>query len=202
MPAASPTPPIQGPRLQLRDWRPADLPRLADLLDPARPWHATNGPYFGTPTAAQTQEELRRFSALAATPRTGLPTPRTMLAIEAGGVLIGAVTWYWESQETDWRRMGLVIQDEQYWGRGLGTEAMALWTSYLFDSTDALRLDFATYSGNPGMIAIGLTLGFVEEARLRQARRWAGGVHDSVVMGLLRDEWEQQRRRWPTVTGT
>lgn len=193
--------PIDGPQVRLRDWRPADMPRLADLLDPARPWHATNGPYFGTPTAADTENQMRNFSALAGTPGPDLPTPRTMLAIDTGGVLIGAVTWYWESKETDWRRMGIVIHDEDYWGQGLGTEAMALWTTYLFEVTDALRLDFATYSGNPGMIAIGRALGFVQEGRFRQARRWSGGVHDSLVMGLLRTEWEQVRRTWPAVTG-
>jgi len=188
---------IEGPRVRLRDWVPADVPRLAELLDPSRPWHATNGPYFGTPTAAETQNHVRSFSALATTPAADLPTPRTMLAIESEGLLIGAVTWYWEAKETDWRRMGIVIYDQDFWGRGLGTEAMALWTTYLFRTTDALRLDFATYSGNPAMIGIGRALDFVEEARFRQARRWAGGIHDAVVMGLLRSEWQQRRATWP-----
>lgn len=43
------------------------------------------------------------------------------------------------------------------------------------------------------MIAAGRKLGFVEEARFRKARRWSGGVHDSVVMGVLREEWDATR---------
>ena len=198
-PADGPRVHIEGPRLRLRDWTNADIERLPGLLDPDRPWHQTNGPYFGAPTEEQTRAQVDRFADLAGTPLAHLPVPRTMLAMEFEGRLIGVATWYWESKETDWRRMGVVIHDEDYWGEGLGTEAMAVWTSYLFETTDALRLDFATYSGNPGMIAIGRTLGFVEEGRFRAARRWSGGVHDSVVMGLLREEWEQVRTGWPAV---
>ncbi|MFC3451257.1 GNAT family N-acetyltransferase [Amycolatopsis speibonae] len=57
--------------------------------------------------------------------------------------------------------------------------------------TDTLRLDFDTFSGNPGMIAVGRRLGFAEEGRFRRARRWPGGVHDAVVYGVLREEWDQ-----------
>ncbi|MPV51347.1 GNAT family N-acetyltransferase [Pseudactinotalea sp. HY160] len=206
---------LRGRGVLLRDLEPADGDRLADLTALDRPWRRTNGPYFGQPSRAELADDDRRFRELAGTDHARLPDPRSMLAICAPGtaaesgpgadseggpgaaVLIGLVSWYWESHVTDWRRMGIAIHDEAYWGRGLGTEAMALWTSYLFDHTDALRLDFATYSGNPGMIAVGRRLGFVEEGRYRRARRWAGGVHDAVVMGVLREEWDELRGRWP-----
>ena len=73
------------------------------------------------------------------------------------------------------------------------TEALVLWTRYLFDRTDGLRLDFATYSGNLEMLAVGRRAGHTEEALLRQARRRAGGVHDAVGMGVLRAEWIANR---------
>lgn len=188
---------LTGDRVLLRDWTPDDRERVTWLLDAARPWHATNGPYFGAPSAAETSAQIRRFHALGEADPQELPVPRTMLGIEHAGVLVGAVSWYWESRETDWRRMGIGIHDEAYWGRGLATEALALWTSYLFRTTDALRLDFATYSGNPAMIAVGRKLQFVCEGRFRKARRWSGGVHDSVVFGLLREEWLEVSRTWP-----
>ncbi|WP_158633072.1 GNAT family N-acetyltransferase [Amycolatopsis sp. WAC 01376] len=180
---------LEGEKVRLRDWRPSDLPSLEDLLDPARPWHKTNGPYFGTPTAAAVASTAIELT----TTKAERPDPRTSLAVCDLGDdrLIGRVSWYWESRQTDWRRMGLVIYDERYWGGGFGTEALRLWTTYLFSRTDTLRLDFATFSGNPGMIAVGRRLGFVEEGRFRRARRWSGGVHDAVVYGVLREEWEQ-----------
>ncbi|MBZ2198680.1 GNAT family N-acetyltransferase [Occultella gossypii] len=193
---------ITGTRVELRDWTIADDPRIRSLLDPARPWHLTNGPYFGPPTAESMEAMRAGILALAAMDETDRPDPRGMLAVvdRSDDALVGAVSWYWESHETDWRRLGIGIHDEAYWGRGLATEAMALWTTYLFDATDTLRLDFATYSGNEGMIGVGRRLGFVEEGRFRKARRWSGGVHDSVVMGTLREEWEARRAAWPATS--
>lgn len=46
--------------------------------------------------------------------------------------------------------------------------------------------------GNDGMLRIGQHLGFTEEARFRGGA--ADGVpHDSVVMGVLRREWDREQ---------
>ena len=182
---------LRGPRITLRDWSLHDLSPLRRWLAPEQPWHDTDGPYFGRPTHRDTAAQLARLTALATIPENFLPSPRESLAVTATDTdaLLGQVNWYWEDQHTDWRRMGLAIYDTTNWGQGNGTEALRLWTSYLFDTTDALRLDFSTYSGNPGMIAIGRKLGFTQEAVFRQARRWSGGVHDAIVFGVLRAEW-------------
>ncbi len=183
---------LQDGPVRLRDWTAADLAALPGLLDPCRPWHDTNGPYFDRMRAQDVPAVVAQHAELVNVAGR-LPTPRHSLAVAevgAGGDrLIGRVSWYWESEPTDWRRMGLVLYDESCWGRGYGTRALRLWTAYLFATTDALRLDFATYSGNPGMVGVGRRLGFTEEGRFRRARRWAGGVHDAVVMGVLREEW-------------
>lgn len=182
---------LRGRRITLRDWSIEDLSPLRHRLAPEAPWRDTDGPYFGRPSHRDVAEQLNRLTVLATVPDEFRPTPRQSLAVVAtdGGALLGQVNWYWEEELTDWRRMGLAIYDECDWGRGYGTEALALWTTYLFDTTDALRLDYSTYSGNPGMIAIGHKLGFTQEAVFRKARRWSGGVHDAIVFGVLRDEW-------------
>jgi RimJ/RimL family protein N-acetyltransferase len=136
---------------------------------------------------------VRRLAALTARPVADQPVPRPTLAIADldTDAAFGFVSWYFESRPTDWRRMGIVVFDDTRWGGGVGSEALRLWTTYLFDTTDTRRLDFATYSGNPAMCAIGRRLGFVEEARFREARAWAGEVHDGLVYGVLRAEWER-----------
>jgi beta-glucosidase len=48
------------------------------------------------------------------------------------------VNWYWESRETDWRRIGIGIYAPSVRGQGIGTEALRLWTRYLFDTTEPL----------------------------------------------------------------
>ncbi|WP_369375186.1 GNAT family N-acetyltransferase [Promicromonospora sp. Populi] len=133
--------------------------------------------------------------------RPGIPpsesqaAPPRRLVVDVDGELVGTVAWYWESRETEWARMGVTVYDPAVRGRGIGRTALALWTSLLFERTPWVRLDFATWSGNRAMLSVGTALGFVEEARFRQARVVEGVRYDSVVMGVLRDEWCARTRR-------
>lgn len=181
---------IVGERCVLRDWALADAEPLRSLLDPRASWHDTNGPYFGRPSAEDMARVRETYLALAAMPADQVPTPRASLAIAdpVTDSVLGCVSWTWESRDTDWRRIGIVLYDDAARGRGIGREALALWTDHLFAVTDALRLDLATYSGNVGMQRAAEAAGFTLEARMRSARRWSGGVHDALVYGVLREE--------------
>lgn len=181
---------IVGSRCVLRDWALGDAEALRSLLDPRASWHDTNGPYLGRPTAEDMARVRDGYLALAAMPASEVPLLRASLAIAdpATDAVLGCVSWYWESRETDWRRIGIVLYDDATRGRGIGREALGLWTDHLFAVTDALRLDLATYSGNVGMQRAAEAAGFTLEARMRAARRWSGGVHDALVYGVLREE--------------
>jgi putative hydrolase of HD superfamily len=181
--------PLRGGRVVLRDWAAADVPGLREWLRPHHEWHRWDGPYFPRPTDADAEDLCARV--LARTDRQDWPVPRQQLVIAdaATDVLLGQVSWYFESEVSDWRRLGIVLYDPRSWFGGRGTEALRLWTGYLFATTEVVRLDFATWSGNTGMCRIGQKLGWVEEARFRQARQVRGRRYDSVVYGVLREEW-------------
>lgn len=199
-----------GTTVTLRGWNAADLDAYRAWLRPEHEWHAWDGPYYPVPTG---DEADALVSALALTnglvwtgdlPSSaalpvGTPTadieelPPGRLVVDVDGNLAGTVAWYWESRETQWARMGVTVYDPALRGRGIGRTALALWTSFLFATTSWVRLDFATWSGNEAMLAVGRSLGFVEEARFRRARAVEGVRYDSVVMGVLRDEWRGQR---------
>ena len=173
----------------LRDWRLDDIPIYRRWLEPGHEWQNWDGPYCRRPTETESDVAAARLTQRVA--RGDWPTPRRQLVIAASDTdaLLGTVSWYFESEESDWRRMGIVLYDPASWSGGLGTEALALWTDYLFATTDVVRLDFSTWSGNVGMCRIGQKLGFTEEARYRQARSVRGERFDSVVYGVLRSEW-------------
>ncbi|MGI8652197.1 MAG: GNAT family N-acetyltransferase [Geodermatophilaceae bacterium] len=59
----------------------------------------------------------------------------------------------------------------------------------MFSTIEIARLDFATWSGHTAMCAIGVKLGWTEEARFRDARVVRGQPYDSVVYGIHRREW-------------
>jgi len=180
---------IDGRRVVLRDWRAADLAAHREWLRPGHEWQRWDAPYYGPPSPGDADgavEHLRRDIAAG-----DWPTPRRRLAIADPSTdgYLGLVSWYWESEPSDWRRVGIVLHDPATWSGGLGTEALTLWTTYLFATTGAHRLDFATWSGNERMCRLGRTLGWTEEARFRDAREVRGERYDSVVYGVLRKEW-------------
>lgn len=182
-----------GLAVALRGWTAPDLDTFRAWLRPEHDWHRWDGPYYPVPT----DEEADALVSALVRPSGGEALPPRRLVVDVGGELVGTVAWYWESRETEWARMGVTVYDPAVRGRGIGRTALALWTTFLFASTPWVRLDFATWSGNEAMLGVGKALGFVEEARFRQARVVDGVRHDSVVMGVLRGEWQEVPDRQP-----
>lgn len=206
-----------GTVVTLRGWTGPDLDAYRAWLRPEHDWHGWDGPYYPVPTGEQADALFTglarssglvwpttsaRASAVAAPASAPASEPGHLppgrLVVDVGGDLVGTVAWYWESRETAWARMGITVYDPAVRGRGIGRTALVLWTSFLFESTQWVRLDFATWSGNDAMLGVGKALGFIEEARFRQARVVDGERYDSVVMGVLRDEWRAPERRQPS----
>lgn len=186
---------IEGTRIVLRDATLDDLGPLAHWLQPGHRWREFDGPYYAKPTP----EDVERMvaSRRARIIDGELPTPREHLVIadRRTEALLGHVTWYLESQETNWLSVGIGLYDPQTWGKGLGYEALGLWGEYLFAAMPHLaRLDLRTWSGNLGMMRLAGKIGFVEEARFRRARIVNGDYFDGMGYGVLREEW---RERYP-----
>lgn len=109
----------------------------------------------------------------------------------ANNQIVGIVTAYWEDgQLRRWLDMGIALYDHTYWGQGVGTKALSMWVSELFDRyLHVQHLGFTTWSGNIGMQKLGEGIGMVQEARIRKVRFWQNEYFDSIKYGLLREEW-------------
>lgn len=183
----------RGARVTLHGWTPQDLAAFREWMRPHHEWHRWDGPYYPVPSDEEADASVEALRTAAGLGPDGPPAddglPPRRLVVVVDGALVGTVAWYWESRETEWARMGVTVYDPAVRGRGIGCEALGLWVSYLFEVTPWVRLDFATWSGNAAMLAVGQALGFTEEARFRKARVVDGVRYDSVVMGVLREEW-------------
>jgi len=111
------------------------------------------------------------------------------------GVHIGWVVMYYDEKEPHAPEFGIGIYEDEYWGKGMGTEATYLWVDYLFNTRNFTRLGFCTWEGNKGMIRIGEKLGFIEEARIRKVCEVNGIFYDKIRMGILRSEWKEKKKR-------
>lgn len=141
--------PLTGTRLWLRDWRPADLDPFARWSQPGQHWQAFDGPYYPRPTTAQVAEEVLQIAETMRTGAWSSPRRRLVIAEQTDDTLLGMVSWYWVSQETNWLAVGIVLYDPATWHRGYGFKALGLWCDYLWTMLpDLLQLDLCTWSGN------------------------------------------------------
>jgi putative hydrolase of HD superfamily len=181
-------------KVHLRDWVSADLDAFAGWLQPGHRWQALDGPYFAKPAPEAVADLTARIRTRIETGSFSTPRQNLIIAEAASSRLIGQVSRYWISEETHWLAAGIVIYDPAFWSRGWGTEALGLWTSYLFDAfAHIVRLDLQTWSGNIGMMRLAEKLGYQLEGRFRQARIVAGAHYDALQYGILRHEWQQRR---------
>jgi RimJ/RimL family protein N-acetyltransferase len=89
--------------------------------------------------------------------------------------------------------LGIAIQDKSLWGKGLGTETVELVLAYGFVELGLNRIELTTDEGNARAIRCYEKCGFVREALLR-AHRWVDGRYENtVVMAVLRRDWQE---RW------
>ena len=181
---------IQGQKIIIRDWEIADLEEWKNWQNPGHEWLKTDGPYFAPLSSEEISNRAKKLQK--SIQQNDWPTPRKKLVIckTESNKLIGAVSCYWESEATHWLSLGISIFDPIHWRKGLGFEALGLWTDYIFENLpDMVRLGFGTWSGNKGMIRLGEKLGFKQEACIRKARIVNGEYYDSIAYGILKEEW-------------
>lgn len=86
--------------------------------------------------------------------------------------------------------IGIVIFNEEYWGKGIGSTALKIWINEIFSENPKLvRLGLSTWSGNKRMMKLAEKLKLKKEAVYRKARIVNEQYYDSVSYGILREEW-------------
>lgn len=175
-------------KIEIKNLELKDFERYKELAALDKEWHKWNGPYF----KKDTQEEFEKnMNELEGKLKKGEELKNKHIYID--NELAGEVSWYWRSKETLWLDMGLLIMDESYWGKGIGTKVLKIWIDRIFEEMPELvRVGYTTWSGNKGMMKVGEKLGMVKEACFRNARILGGKYYDSVSYGVLREEWENK----------
>lgn len=76
-----------------------------------------------------------------------------------------------------------------YWSKGYGTEALAVFVNYLFSQWNFHRLSLDTWDGNTRAIRSYEKVGFKIEGKQREACYVLGEYHDAILMGLLKQDY-------------
>lgn len=114
-------------------------------------------------------------------PAEGGPDPAWT---HVGGTGFHSVDWTNRTAE-----LGIVIGSRQYWRQGYGTDATRTLVRWGFRELNLNRVWLRVFEDNAGGIRCYEKTGFRVEGRLRQDRFREGRYLDTLVMGVLRDEF-------------
>jgi len=87
---------------------------------------------------------------------------------------------------------GILIGEKEYWGKGFGSEAIQLLVDYVFNILNLNRIELSFYDFNERARKCYSKMGFKEEGKLRKRRFRRGRYCDEIMMGLLREEWQNR----------
>jgi RimJ/RimL family protein N-acetyltransferase len=77
--------------------------------------------------------------------------------------------------------------------RGFGTEATRLIVEYVFTHLPIHRISLDVFAFNERAAHVYERVGFVREGVLRDHLYWDGEYHDTILMSILRPEWERAK---------
>lgn len=172
---------LHGSRCTVRPWRMSDaepLVRHADNLNVARQLRDR----FPHP---YTRRHAAAFLKHASSPG-GEPTN---LAIDIGGEAVGGIGFV---PGSDVERFSCEIGywlSEDYWGRGIASEALSLLTAHLFEHLNMLRVFALPFADNAASIRVLEKAGYVREATLRASSVKFGQPKDQALFAIVNREW-------------
>lgn len=115
------------------------------------------------------------------------------LAIDTlDGVHIGNIDLRAIQPENRTAEIGVMIGDKAYWSRGYGSDAVRTLARFAFRQMNLERVYLHTYEFNERGQRAFLKAGFTVEGRMRRHVYVDGRSWDVIIMGLLRDEFEEQ----------
>jgi RimJ/RimL family protein N-acetyltransferase len=116
-------------------------------------------------------------------------------AVEAEGALLGTAGLHTLNRWVGTAALGITLYDRERLGRGYGREAVGLLLDWAFRIQNWRRIWLDVLATNERAVRSYQALGFVLEGRLRAHDYHDGAYRDMLVMGMLREEWENRRSR-------
>jgi RimJ/RimL family protein N-acetyltransferase len=106
------------------------------------------------------------------------------------GELVGSFNTHGCEPRNGTFKYGLAIRRE-HWRKGYAAEAIRLVLRYYFQELRYQKVTVYIYAFNEASIKLHEKLGFQHEGRMRSMYFTGGEYHDSLILGLTREEYEE-----------
>ena len=150
-------------------------------------WREYDAPWETRPEITNKKAFTRRFRKKVKAQIEGVPRMVTIVYKQLDQP-VGWMIRYGKERFPDVIWIGIDICEDAFLERGLGSEALVLWTNYLWDALDVQKIAMDTWSINPRMMHVAEKIGYVFEGLERGLLEWQGERINLVHYGLLREE--------------
>ncbi len=176
---------IYSDRIRFRAVERDDLPRYVEWLnDP----ETMAGMLMYLPVSSW--GETKWFENLANRPGDEIPMAVDAKLPDGGWEHIGSVGLHSIEWTNRCAEFGIFIGNKAYWNNGYGTEATRLTLRHGFETLNLNRIYLYVFETNPRAIHVYEKCGFVHEGKLRQSMYRNGRYIDTLLMSMLRTEWD------------
>ncbi|QNU65415.1 GNAT family N-acetyltransferase [Ruminiclostridium herbifermentans] len=79
----------------------------------------------------------------------------------------------------------------KYWGQGITSEAFGALITFFFEEVQVNRIEARHDINNPNSGRVMEKCGLIKEGVQKQGLKNNNGINDSVIYGLVRDDWKQ-----------
>ena len=170
---------IEGRQVNLRTMVEADMDKIFTLLSNVR----EKGDYW--PLTLPSDSLHRKMFA-----ETGFwnDTYSRMLITDKAGIILGEICFFKNAPYRADLEIGYHIYRQADRGRGIASEALRLFSAYLFELLPIPRLQITCIKDNTGSRRVAEKCCYTYEGCLRQATFNRGKYHDLELFSLLREE--------------
>jgi RimJ/RimL family protein N-acetyltransferase len=173
-----------GSNIYLRPVEKADAPVITPWFNDAEVTRFMNA---ARPVSLAAEEEyIGKMNANPMEPNLGI-------VVRESDQLIGVTSLFHTDVRDRHAGFGIGIGDKSAWGRGYGTEATRLMVAHAFETLNLNRVWLHVFEFNARGLRAYEKAGFRVEGRLHQDFFREGRYWDTIVMAILRDEWEKLR---------
>lgn len=170
---------FEGTIINLRLVREADIDEIVELTNRM----ADKGAYYpvGLETAAAFRKQLAEDGMWGA-------DSGVLLIEDKDHAVLGYITHFPSHPHSPCPEVGFAIYRRADRGRGAMTEALRIFSAYLFSCRPAPRLQIATHVENTASQRVAEKVGYVREGTMRKAWFLRGEYVDLALFSLLREE--------------
>jgi len=180
-------PVLRTPRLVLRELDDRDAGALFEVFSDAEAMHYWSGPPMRE--LSEAVEMIARTRGFFA----GREALRWGIARLEDDHVIGTHTLFHLDEQNRRGEVGYIL-DRRHWGHGYMREALAALIDYAFTALGLHRIEADIDPRNLASVRALEHFGFAREGLLRERWRVGEELSDSLLMGLLRPDWERGGR--------